>query len=200
MEKHSKLETFRSYLQAPDRLRWHPWAPLTVLVLALGFAFAAGLSLGLANQSLEERRHRLANGFMVREIIASAGGQARGMNVAAALIDQPVLDYYVTKQNGLPPLEAAINWVERQRYSWHDLRYEATLRKLAEFRVQEMGGQARLWSVTTGICADIAGVNVDFVERHRTTALAYSALLGRTIKPEDLAPLASNYRCGTPAQ
>ena len=198
------IDRIRRWLQPADTLRWHPWAPLLVLVLALGFAFAFGAKVGYGAARSVERDHWLSTAAMAKARIEDQ--QKGGMRTA--IWDSNSIDNIVRQWAARvgAPTPAWFRLRERfdraMIYGWwtwsrDDAFMERTARDLAEFRLAHLAGNAPAWRPTSAYCdsgyAPVRPVEVSHL--YAPLADSYSMLLGRTVTAAQLAPAVPGGRC-----
>ncbi|MFZ3322622.1 MAG: hypothetical protein WA190_09630 [Usitatibacter sp.] len=189
----------RRYLQPSPTLRWHPWAPLAFALLSLAFVFYLGAKWGFSAGS------RVAGEMMVTMPASdvlfrhedSKSEQARMMAREARKLDVVVHGFIV--EQGNPPgvldqwrgrLESVMFFHGHSRAG---LPREYAV-KLAELRLAEFSAANPQWrQVTATGCP--AHRSIDFIGEYRELAVEYSQLLGRTVRPEDLAPAVPGGKC-----
>jgi hypothetical protein len=192
--------TFRRYLQPSPTLRWHPWAPALVGVLALLFAFYFGARWG---KDAERREFYSAmdgayGGRVFTDYLSDAKWPGERVMNDALAIDAGVQSF-VRRDEHVPA------WWEAPRARLEALVLDARTypqRKagavaMAEFRLRELSPANTRWQVTSGYCARRGHRMSDFnvLGDFRQSAQAYSRLLGREVRPEDLAPAVPNWIC-----
>jgi hypothetical protein len=68
--------------------------------------------------------------------------------------------------------------------------------RLAEFRLRELSAAAADWQATSDYCEkNRIAYELDVRDRYRDFARAYSSILGREIRPEDIAPAVLGWTC-----
>jgi len=199
-----RVASFRRYLQPSTTLRWHPWAPLAVLALALGFAFCFGVKAGIG---FAERRtdaqayaYAVSEMLMEKERIAHPG---RALVSRADTIDRAVTSFVRSEEQsrGFTRLLDAVvggSWLSSRRASyWHHVR-ESTV-KAAEWRLANFAPGAPAWRKTAAFCDELRDLSVprpfDVTNGYKHTATAYTKLLGRRITPAELAPAVPGGTC-----
>ena len=199
--------TIRRYLQPAATLRWHPWAPLVTGGLAIGFAFAFGSAWGFSVAK------RMANEqWLYGQPWTYTRGQVEVMRPASSTLDAArAFDAAVI--HGAQEMAAERSLLHRARIAieqsvfgsaWYERAkgrpmpdiheiFHDNPRRAAEYRLANLAGEAAYWKHTARLCDEV-GAAFDMTAQLATTAAAYSAVLGRTITPEQLAPL-SGARC-----
>lgn len=193
------IAVFRRYLEPSPTLRWHPWAPLAFALLSLAFVFYLGAKWGFS------AGNRVAGEMMVTmpatDVLVrhedSKSGPARMMTREARKLDMVVRDFI--GEQGNPPgvldqwrrrLESVMFFHGRSRAP---LPREYAV-KIAELRMAEFSAANPQWRQFTATGCP-ANRSIDFIEEYRPLAVEYSQLLGRTVRPEDLAPAVPGGKC-----
>jgi hypothetical protein len=194
------VTTFRRYLQPSPTLRWHPWAPLATLVLALVFVFGAGIALGV---KYEERRLRVSlytPGLMEMNLQAEVKVRPTAAVIRRAQtidnsVAQWVHDYeHKTWLDGvMDAIEPHLRAERVSRIKSDDALRDA-MRRVAEWRLANLAVGAPAWEQTAAYCEEWkSAFNVtDIYERY---AKAYTTLLGREISAKKLAPAVPGGKC-----
>lgn len=199
--------TIRRYLQPAATLRWHPWAPLVTGGLAIGFAFAfgAGWGFSVAKRMSDEQR-------VYQEPWTYTRAQVEAMRPARTALDA-ARSFDAAVERGAHKKAAEKSLLHRMRIAIEDAVFSAawvdrpnprramdfheifgdTARSAAEYRLANLAGDAPYWKNTARLCDEV-GPSFNMTAQLTTTAAAYSTVLGRTITPEQLAPL-SGARC-----
>lgn len=195
----------RRYLQPSPTLRWHPWAPLFFGALLLAFVFYLGARWGFSagNRIVGEVMVRSPASDVFFRTEQSKAGPARAMANDAQKLDRVVHAFIVEQRN---PPGVLDQWSARaesmmflQGHSVTGLPRDYVV-KLAELRLSEYSGASPRWQVTSTLCDETPpfiryGNEVSVVEGYRGIAADYSQLLGRTVRPEDLAPAVPGGKC-----
>ena len=199
--------TIRRYLQPADTLRWHPWAPLMAMGFFIAFVFAFGAAWGfsVAKRMSDEQR-------VSQEPWTYTRAQVEAMRPARSTLDAAhAFDAAVMR--GARDKEAAKSLAHRLRISVEDAVFSQAwldrpnprrpmdiheifgdnARIAAEYRLANLAGDAPVWKRTARLC-DEMGPSFDMSAQLVNAAAAYSTVLGRTVTPEQLAPL-SGARC-----
>ena len=199
--------TIRRYLQPAATLRWHPWAPLVSLGIALGFAFAFGASWGFsAAKRMSDEQRIYGEPWTYTRSQVEAMRPARSALDAARAFDAAVSRGAREARAGESLLhrwriaiEQAVfgqAWLDRPNparpIDLHEIFSDGP-RRAAEYRLANLAGEAPYWKRTAHLCDEV-GPDFDMSAQLAATAAAYSQVLGRTITPEQLAPL-SGARC-----
>jgi len=199
-------EAIRRYLQPSPTLRWHPWAPLVAGILLLAFVFYVGMQWGF---SAALRMSSMGFGHRGLEVWSRYDRQnkmpAHAMALEADRIDSDVVSF-VEGANQPPPgtLAQRRDRLEQLVFLHRALprldraaEREATV-KMANLRIAELSAANPRWQATSAYCDErpqYGGPALDLVAGYRSTAESYSKLLGRTIRPEDLAPAVPGGKC-----
>lgn len=190
------VATFRRYLQPSPTLRWHPWAPLGVLLLAFAFVFWMGIKLGVAFG--ERRASLMTYSYGTFEMMIQKEQVARPSAAVvrrAHIIDNTVRSFVADQErrdifNRL--LDGAVNW----SFPGHGKDYRRMLRQsmvnVAEWRLANMSPGTPLWHKTSTYCDDYQNHDFkgpfDVAASYERAASAYTKLLGRTVTSRQLAP------------
>ena len=186
--------TLRRYLQPSPTLRWHPWAPLVALVLALAMAFAAGCAV--AYRFATEIHAAQADSqtfFHAAWRLDENAGNPRGVMQEAAEMDRVVMRYVAARKSKSISLR---NLQERIALG-APVDTLPMVKRIAEYRLGELSGNAPRWLVTASYCsrpgAPLSGE--DLVQRYEKAAAAYSEVLSRPITARTLAPAVPDGIC-----
>jgi hypothetical protein len=192
-----RAASFRRYLQPSPTLRWHPWAPLAVLLLALGFTFWFGVKAGIG--FAERRANADAYALGVVEMLTQKDRMnrpGRALVSRAATIDRAVTSFVRSEEQsrGFTRLLDSViggSWLSSSRASyWRQVR-ESTV-KAAEWRLANFSPAAPAWQKTAAWCDELRDPPLprqyDVTAAYRFTAMDYTKLLGRRITPAELAP------------
>jgi hypothetical protein len=184
-------------LKVPSTLRWHPWAPLAVLVLALGFTFYFGVQAGIGfaerRTNAEAYAYAVSEMLMQKDRIAHPG---RALVSRAATIDRAVESFVRSQEQsrGFTRLLDAViggSWLSSARASYWRQARESTV-KAAEWRLANFAAGAPAWQKTAAFCDELRDLPLprqyDVTAAYGYTAKAYTKLLGRRITPAELAP------------
>jgi hypothetical protein len=195
--------TFRRYLQPSPTLRWHPWAPLIAGLLLLAFVFHLGTRWGFrAAEHLYWESGRDMGAIDVfarhdRELKNPAGA----MMHEAGRLDAAVHRYIEFQAHQGTAVENLRDRIEAQ-YFFHGHTLAGPNRelamKIAELRLAEYSPANPRWQATSVACDEMHRVmrgEMNYIERYRPIAAEYSQLLGRTVRPEDLAPAVPGWKC-----
>jgi len=200
--------TIRRYLQPAARLRWHPWAPLVTLGIALAFAFAFGAGWGFSvAKRMADEQWVYGNPWTYTRGQVEEMKPARSTLDAARAFDAAVIHGARDAEAYRSPLHRlrigiedavfAQAWSNNRPNPHHPLDLHEIFRDIpksaAEYRLANLAGSAPYWKRTARLCEEM-GPNFDMTAQLVATAAAYSAVLGRPITPEQLAPL-SGARC-----
>ena len=183
----------RRYLQPSPTLRWHPWAPLFAALLFVTFIFVFGVRWGYsAGTRFAGERDAFSNTAMetVRLHVEATRpgwmmvGTARQFDAIAVawLRDQEERES-IARRMQLAADEFAF---DRGRVGGEFRRTHK--RQLVEYRLNALYGAAPLWQRTATVCQEV-GKGLDLRDELARAAKAYTALMGREITPEQLAPL-----------
>ncbi|HSS28451.1 MAG TPA: hypothetical protein VLL50_10900 [Usitatibacter sp.] len=189
----------RRYLQPSPALRWHPWAPLAAGLAMLLFIvyFSARWGYSVAKDEQARRPQPAGVAFVMANFIARQS-PARAMVYEAEAVDGIVLQGTRASSESASTLSQLREAIEARvfRSGFHVRgagRSDAQLAAEERLRVFSMTNPS--WVRTTATyCAELP-INVDLRERYAKTARAYSELLGRTIRPDDLAPAVPELKC-----
>ena len=182
------IATLRRYLQPSPVMRWHPWAPLAALLLAVAAAFALGVAWGVRQLELMNADEVYMRAFMTQAyVMQEKRGPVVPLLREARSIDDAVIRFASHSDNRLWPFDvAAVRWGQKTD----------SIRNLAEFRLANLGGSATRWQPTSSYCAGgVPSSGEDVRESYRAPALAYSKVLGRQVTTEQLAPVVPGWRC-----
>jgi hypothetical protein len=196
---------FRRYLQPSPTLRWHPWAPLVAGLLMLGFAFFIGARWGYDAALRTRSFERYLPGLQI-QVAYQAEAKSPGQRL---VLDAARIDYAVMRFVDAPPAAPATlqRWrdqVERLVLRGGQMRYEIKpddVVKLAEFRLRELSPSHARWQATSSYCDDTAGWRLgeeDVAYRFHDFARAYTTLLGREVRTQDIAPAVAEWKCPAP--
>ena len=198
------VASFRRYLQPSTTLRWHPWAPLAALLLALGFAFCFGVKAGIG--FAERRTDAEEYAYAVSEMLREKEGVTRPGHAVAAraeAIDRAVRSFVRSEEQSrgfTRLLDAAIggSWLSSARATyWRQAR--ESIVKAAEWRLANFAPGAPAWQKTAAWCDEVRELPLprqfDVTAGYRYTAMAYTRLLGREITPAELAPAVPGGTC-----
>lgn len=197
----------RNYLQPSPRLRWHPWGPLVAAALIVAFVFALGAAWGYAaaTRMAADQRTYVDASWRAMEAQLEATRPARLAVQTAGSFDAAVVRAAREAQaeKSLPyrlriSLEDSVfGLLDDERHSRRELdlrkAYRDSAKRSAEYRLTNLSGTAPGWRRTATLCQEV-GRGWDLRAQLETTASAYSAVLGRTITAEQLAPL-SGAKC-----
>jgi hypothetical protein len=189
--------TIRRYLQPSPTLRWHPWAPLVAGILLLVFVFYLGTRWGFSASQ------RVFNGFYVtagasdvllRDKLREKSAVS-AMERDAARLDALVSEYLHRQSH---PQTALQQWRDRiEHYVFFNGfgmpgLTRAQVAEIAEFRLAAYSAANPQWQVSSTWCDEMSAFSRS---RYHRGADEYTQLLGRTIRPEDLAPAVSGGKC-----
>jgi hypothetical protein len=197
-----QLDSFRRYLQPSPTLRWHPWAPLAAAILLIAFVFALGAAWGdaAAMRRAADLRVYTEPSFRMMERQLEATRPARHAFEFARSLDAAVIRAAREAQAEKSPVyrmrvsleESVFGFLEADRHTRNDIDrrqvYRDSARLLAEYRLKNLAGSAADWQPTATLCRDI-GRGWELGTQLDSAAWAYSAILGRTITAQQLAPL-----------
>jgi hypothetical protein len=188
----------RRYLQPSPTLRWHPWAPVAAGALLLLFVFYAGAQWG---KSAERREFLSTTSYAPRIWLDHlAENQWPGERIVGdALAIDSAVEMFVKRQARVPAwweaprarLEAAV--LGTQTY----FLPRETIVGMAKFRLKELSPASERWAQTSNWCArhSMPVQEVDVLAAYRKIAADYSTLLGRDVRPQDLAPAVPGWKC-----
>jgi hypothetical protein len=196
------VAVIRRYLQPSPTLRWHPWAPLIAGILLLLFVFYFGARWGYDAARRERAWEAYSPAFTV-QMSYLADNKSPGKRL---LMDASRIDYAVRRFVDYPAR------APNQAQQWRDRIEAFALRngftplptkredivRLAEFRLRELSPSSARWQATSAYCGDTREwrfAEEDVLRYFIDVARAYSTLLGREIRPEDLAPAVSGWKC-----
>lgn len=195
--------TIRRFLQAPDELRFPIAAPAILGLMWLGIFVLFGFLIGI-NQvdGMNRSSFVLQQAFHATHV---ARMQADGEPANIALWSAHTLDAAVSQWNrdekesrsslwmkwtGRIPLVARLREDKRKAFA-----------RVAEDRLKYFSGNAPTWMATASLCEErlrrMGGksFSIDYIAEYTRTAENYSRLLGRELKPVDLAPRVPKGRC-----
>ena len=199
-----KVASIRRYLQPSATLRWHPWAPLAVLLLALGFAFCFGVKAGVG--FAQRRANADAYALGVLEMVTQKDRITRpGKALAsrAATIDHAVESFVRSEEQsrGFSRVLDAVmggSWLSSARASYWRQARESTI-EAAEWRLANFAPGSPAWHQTAAYCDELRDLPLprqyDVAAAYGYAAKAYTKLLGREITPARLAPAVPGGRC-----
>jgi hypothetical protein len=187
----------RRYLQPSPTLRWHPWAPLAVAVLAAGFMLAGAAWLGFAYG-----RHDYGMAFSpgTQVFVAMADEErpaAMTLVQRAQRIDREVMAWV---EHGRHPdrLERAFRVVDDRFYFARPVwtRHEDAVVHLARFRLAELSAGHPRWARTADWCAATAAAPGTLLpDTYERAAHDYSILLHEDIAVSRLVPAIPGGHC-----
>jgi len=199
---------FRRYLQPSRTLRWHPWAPLVAAGILVAFVFAFGASWGFAvakRMSNEEWITAYPWTFTRAQIEAmrparTALDAARAFDAAVIAGARKARDEKALLYRWRVVVEHQIfdqAWLDRRRNPNRNVDLHAMFgdnaRRAAEYRLDNLAGNAPYWKRTANLCEEM-NARYDMSDELSRAAAAYTAVLGRTVTAEQLAPL-SGAKC-----
>jgi hypothetical protein len=171
-------QALRRWLQPSPVLRWHPWAPIGALVAILLVTFILGMKLGHAAGSR-------------RDVAYEKAVQAGTMKMALEGFEQYPAKIRVVQAQMMD--DAVLAWAKAPGRT--DV-YPGLVRDIGEYRVTQLAGDSPLWKATSSFCAEAKNPSgYDLVARWEPAAKAYTKLLGREIRAEQLAPAVPGGRC-----
>ena len=188
--------SFRRYLQPSPTLRWHPWAPLAVLVLALIAAFTIGARLGYWYAAKElGHDHAWSYAFLTKVRIQEQGERP----AMAAVREAQDLDRAVMQWASNPRTDG---WQRAAAYV-HDAvnkpvpeeKMRTALVSVAEFRLREFAPGSPRWHVDADWCKAVYASPGPVTTRYENVAVAYTKLLGRPVYAKQLAPAIPGGEC-----
>jgi hypothetical protein len=193
----------RRYLQPSPTLRWHPWAPLIAGLLLLGFVFYLGTRWGFNAGS--RFTGDLMMGTPASDVLArhhwAETRPAHAMLHEAGKLDAAVRFYDAAARREPGVLE---RWRDRSEsiVFFRGMSIRAPDRqwavKLAEFRLAEYSPANPRWNATAALCDEMrryARSERDLLQEYQSTADDYTTLLGRTVRPQDVAPAVPGWKC-----
>jgi hypothetical protein len=194
---------FRRYLQPSPTLRWHPWAPLLMLLMAFGFVFEFGVKVGSRAARQIDMDPWYSQASMVRaRITDQQKGGIQGVIWDANVIDNAVRQRVRVRENPRSGLETFRHRLEGLITFGFWRRDDGALidesvRKLAEWRLANLAGDAPAWRATASYCDSTFApfVPADVGELWSSTADAYSKFLGRKVTGAQLAPVVPGGHC-----
>ncbi len=192
----------RRYLQPSPALRWHPWAPLVAGLLLLGFVFYLGARFGFhaGSRFTSDLMMGAGSDVFTRHQMAETR-PAQAMLHEAGKLDAAVrfFDVQARREPGL--LE---RWQDRAESIafFHGRSIRAPDRqwtvKLAEFRLAEYSPANPRWNATATWCDEMrryARSERDLLREYQSIADDYTKVLGRTVRPQDVAPAVPGWKC-----
>ncbi|HEX4780504.1 MAG TPA: hypothetical protein VH301_07100 [Usitatibacter sp.] len=197
------MTLIRRYLQPSPTLRWHPWAPLAAGLLLLAFVFYLGALWGF---------HASSRVFWSGAVSESASDvffrydlqekrPAEALRREAGKLDAAVVRYAHREAN--PPGTLA-KWRDalESRAFFRGMDVSGMNRdyavKLAELRLAQYSPANPRWQVTASWCDELhryARGERNLLADYRPVAEAYSRVLGRTVRAEELAPAVPGGKC-----
>jgi hypothetical protein len=183
----------RRYLQPSPTLRWHPWAPLFAALLLVTFIFVFGVRWGYSAgmRFAGEREAYSATGMETIRHHLEAARPGWMMVASARQFDAIAVDW-------LRDQEERKSIVRRMQLAAEELAFDrgraggafrrTHARHVVEYRLNALSGAAPLWQRTATVCREV-GKGLDLRDELARAAKAYTALMGREITPEQLAPL-----------
>jgi hypothetical protein len=188
----------RRYLQPSPTLRWHPWAPLLAGALALLFAFYFGAQWGKGAERRELWSVVDYPGRVFMDYFVDAKFPGERMMSDAIAIDSGV-ETFVRRSEHLPAWwEAPREKLEAFVLNTHSYRQSKEfVITMAEFRLSELSPANTRWQATSAWCARHGNRLNDFdvLGAFKDSAKAYSKLLGREVRPQELAPAVPSWTC-----
>jgi len=189
----------RRYLQPSPTLRWHPWAPLVSGAVLLVFVFAFGAHWGWdASQRQYASLGNVYGSRVYMDYLAEEKWPGYRLVNDAGSID-------ATVQHFLKQQERAPTTWERWRAKLEALTFHAssyshskhTVAWMAEFRLRELSPAHPRWQATSAWCERFGHrlYEVDALADYANAAKAYSTLLGREVRPQELAPAVAGWKC-----
>jgi hypothetical protein len=197
------VATFRRYLQPSPTLRWHPWAPLAVLLLACGFVFWLGLQLGVLFAERRSSASTYAQGWFEVMLQKEQLERPSAAVVRRAHIIDNAIEAFVRddQQRGL--LIRAIDEAIESTYPRRVADARGSMRnatvRAAEWRLANFTLGAPAWEKTSTYCRDYRSRDYpghfDVTAAYERSAAAYSTLLGRKVTAAQLAPAIPGGEC-----
>jgi hypothetical protein len=192
-------DVIRRYLQPPPTLRWHPWAPLVSGVLLLLFVFYFGASWGWA---ASQRQFSSLGHVYGDRVYMDYGAEERwpGHRLVndAGSIDATVQEFLRRQERAPTTWE---RWrAKLEMFMFHAQSYSHSkdaVARMAEFRLRELSPSHPRWQATSAWCERFGHrlYEVDALADYTATAKAYSTLLGREVRPQELAPAVAGWKC-----
>lgn len=190
---------FRRYLQPSPTLRWHPWAPIVAGALLLLFVFYVGGRWGWdASQRQYMSLGHLYGDRVYMDYLAEEKWPGHRLVNDAGSIDATVQGFLERKER------APSAW-ERWRAKLEALTFHAgsysrskdAVMRMAEFRLRELSPAHPRWQATSAWCQRFGHrvYEVDALADYAKTAKDYSTLLGREVRPQELAPAVAGWKC-----
>jgi hypothetical protein len=180
-------------LQPSPTLRWHPWAPLVAGFLALAFVLFLATRWGyMAGARMADQRGAFAVPVLEWMHLERNETQPGWMTVTSARqLDGLVLRWMRDHEARQSPATRARLAAEEVLFGSRvdgSAVLEEGARNMAEYRLKALSGAAPLWQRTAAVCKEL-GAGIDMRSELDKAAKAYTALLGREITPQQLAPL-----------
>jgi hypothetical protein len=173
--------------------------PLAFALVSLAFVFYLGAKWGFSasNRITGEMMVTMPASDVLFRHEDSNSEQARVMTREARKLDMAVHEFIAEQRNPPGVLEQWRGRLESVMF-FHGLSRAPLPReyavKIAELRLAEFSAANPQWrQVTATDCP--AHRSIDFIAEYRPLAVEYSQLLGRTVRPEDLAPAVPGGKC-----
>ncbi len=195
-------DVFRRYLQPSPTLRWHPWAPLATGILLLLFVFYFGAQWGYASARRQEARlYSSSASATYMRFLMSGKTPARAMLFETGPLDAAVHRFVKESEHAPGMLERWRDRLEaymfRGGHTFGPLPREAIV-NISELRLREFSPESPRWQVTASYCDEIHGYAFgerDLLKDYADVARDYTRVLGREIRPHDLAPAVPGWKC-----
>jgi hypothetical protein len=191
--------TFRRYLQPSPTLRWHPWAPIVAGILLLLFVFYFGERWGWdASQRQYMSLGHVYGGRVYMDYLSDQKWPGQRLVNDAGSIDATVRQFVKRQQHSPTILERARAKLEAFTLNaWSGSQSKDTVVRMAEFRLRELSPVHPRWQATSAWCERYGHrlQDVDVLADYAETARDYSTVLGREVRPQELAPAVSGWKC-----
>lgn len=189
----------RRYLQPSPTLRWHPWAPLVAGIVLLVFIFYFGASWGW---SASDRQWRSMEGAYGQRVFMDYVGEDRWPGTRV-LDDAGSIDAVVRRflqQQDHPATEWQLLRAKADRFvfgAYTGQLDRKLVARMAQFRLKELSPASPRWQQTSHWCDRhaMAVQEIDVLAAFAQQASDYSKLLGRVVRPEELAPAVPGWKC-----
>ena len=189
----------RRYLQPSPTLRWHPWAPLAAGVLLLGFVFYLGALWGWNAYQRQDRANSHGYGYRVfMDYLVESKWPGARLVAEADAVDATVSTMLARIERAPSGMETSRSKLEAAVFHTRHAAYDRrAVVQLAEFRLRELSPANARWAETATWCDRHAMPvqDVDALAPYVNAARDYSKVLGREIRPQDLAPAVPGWKC-----
>src|SRR5258708_7041728 len=171
-------------------LRWHPWAPLVAGLLLVAFAFVLGLRWGyhLGTRVAPDYSAFSSPGREWVKFEREPRQPAFQTFASARSFDAVVVAWAREQDDRARPSKRLQFAIEDRLFLRDSAFRDGTARHWAEYRLKTLSGNAPHWQRTANVCQEL-GAGFDVRDEVDRAAKAYTRLLGREIRAEQLAPL-----------